>query len=61
MQKRLKLAQCPYICTAKGYDFVDEQSGTFTCSQAKKLVVYYDNFEYKLTDVPIRNYNNLFH
>jgi hypothetical protein len=60
ISKREKLAECPFICTVRGYDFVNDQSGHLICSLSKKLVVYYDYFDYRLIDVPLKNYSREF-
>ena len=49
LAKRVKLSTSNYICTVKGYDIVDESSTKFTCSQEKKLIVYFDAFDYRLS------------
>jgi hypothetical protein len=41
----MKISECPYICTIKGYDFINEDNNNIiTCGQNKKLVVYYDKY-----------------
>lgn len=57
LAKRMKLSSCPYICTVENYDLIDEPTPKFTCSQDKKLLVYFDNFEYRLSEVPIKTYS----
>jgi hypothetical protein len=58
----MKISECPYLCTIKGYDFINEDNNNnfITCGQSKKLAVYYDKFEYRLNDISIKNYNKYF-